>query len=285
MNIVVIGGMNLDILGFPAGKLLPRDSNPGTVALRPGGVGRNIAQRLREQGADVHLITALGNDERESMLRHMCAAAGIDLSLSLPTDRPSPCYLCIHDETGDMAVAVNDMSAMNCLTAEAMESRMSAVNAADGCVLDCNLPEETLLSVARHASVPLILDPVSCAKAGRAKSVLPFLTAVKPNLLEVEALTGEKNVERAAEQLLDRGVKNVFISLGARGVYFAGQGERGQIPALPLPAVPLTGAGDALCAGITLGLLQGMPPKECAQLGQKIAHQALLRSLSAEKNQ
>ena len=42
-RITVIGGANTDIGGGPAAPLRLHDSNPGTVVLRPGGVGRNIA--------------------------------------------------------------------------------------------------------------------------------------------------------------------------------------------------------------------------------------------------
>ena len=276
MKIVVVGGMNLDLLGVPEGALLPRDSNPGKISLRPGGVGRNIASRLIQLGADAQLITALGNDEKAALLSKLCRDSGIDLSLAVQTDRPAPCYLCIHDEQGDMALAVNDMSAMEQLTPEAMASRLNAVNHADGCVLDANLSPETLLFIAKNVLVPLILDPVSCAKAPRVKAVLPFLTAMKPNRMEAEALTGERNVEKAAAALLDAGVKNVFISLGAEGVYYANREARGYVPARPLPSLPMTGAGDALCAGLTLALLEGKNIHTCAEAGCEAAHHALL---------
>ena len=281
MRVIVAGGMNLDVLGTPSGKLLARDSNPGTIALRPGGVGRNIAARLREQGAEVALITALGCDDRAGILSRLCQADGIDLSLSLVTDRPAPCYLCIHDEQGDMALAVNDMSAMERLTPSVMAERMLYINAAQGCVLDANLPGDTLQYIARNAAVPLIADPVSCAKASRLLPVLPYLAAVKPNRLEAEALTGERNVEKAARALLTAGVKNVFISLGPEGVYFAGRDDSGYLPARPLPSVPATGAGDALCAGICLGLLKGEPIRACAEAGRDAAFQALERNIRA----
>ena len=279
MRIAVVGGMNLDLLGFPAGVLLPRDSNPGRVVFRPGGVGRNIAARLAAMGQQPLLITALGNDERAELLRGFCASAGIDLSLSLETACPSPCYLCIHDEKGDMSAAISDMTAMDWLTPEAMALRMETVNNASACVLDANPPAETLLYIARHAKTPLILDPVSCVKAQRVRDVLPYLWAIKPNQLEAAALTGENSPQQAADALLRAGVKNVFISLGAEGVYYAGAGERGIIPALPLPALPLTGAGDALCAGLTLALLRGESPRDCAKAGCQAAHDALLAAL------
>lgn len=276
MNIAVVGGMNLDLLGAPDRPLIPRDSTPGKITLRPGGVGRNIAARLTELGAKVSLITALGNDERAKMLSNLCASSGIDLSLSLPTACPAPCYLCIHDDQGDMALAVNDMTAMECLTPSAMESRMDQVNRGDGCVLDANLRADTLKYIAENAKVPLILDPVSCAKAPRVKAVLPYLTAIKPNRMEAEALTGEKNVERAAQALLKAGVKNVFVSLGAEGIYYANLDDRGYIPARPLPSIPATGAGDALCAGIVLSILEKRNISSCAEMGRDTAYRALM---------
>ena len=277
MRIVVIGGMNLDLLGVPDGPLRSRDSTPGKITLRPGGVGRNIAVQLQALDAEVSLITALGNDDRAAMLSRLCEASNIDLSLSLPTDCPAPCYLCIHDEQGDMALGVNDMSAMERLTPEAMAGRMEAVNSADGCVLDANLPPDTLFYIAQNAAVPLILDPVSCAKAPRVQAILHRLTAIKPNRMEAEAMTGERNVEKAAEALLRAGVKNVFISLGAEGVYYADAAMRGYAPARPLRNLPATGAGDALCAGLTVSLLRGEGVSRAARAGCEAAYQALLR--------
>lgn len=279
MRVIVVGGMNLDLLATPFSPLIPRDSTPGRITARAGGVGRNIAARLAELGADAALITALGNDERAAMLDGLCGGE-IDLSLAVRTDRSAPCYLCIHDHRGDMALAVNDMSAVECLTPEAMADRLGEINRADGCVLDANLPADTLLFIAQHARVPLILDPVSCMKAPRALGILSRLAAIKPNALEAETLTGERNVEKAAGALLEKGVKNVFISLGPEGVYFANEKEQGRLPALPLPAVPATGAGDAFCAGITVGLLQGLPIGDCAALGCRTARDALLRDLN-----
>ncbi len=276
MRAAVAGGMNLDVLGAPDACLRPRDSAPGKIILRAGGVGRNIAARLRGLGVEAFLITALGNDDRAALLARLCGRDGIDLSLALETDLPAPCYLCIHDEQGDMALAVNDMSAMDRLTPGAMAARMQAVNEADLCVLDANLPEETLAYIAQNASVPLLLDPVSCFKAPRARGILPRLAAIKPNRLEAEALTGERNVERAGDALLRAGVRAVFISLGPEGVYYCGSRERGYLSARPLPSLPLTGAGDALCAGLALGMMRGLSLRECARTAQETAYQALL---------
>ncbi|MBQ9263265.1 MAG: carbohydrate kinase family protein [Clostridia bacterium] len=276
MRIIVIGGMNLDLMGVPEGTLLFRDSNPGKIMLRPGGVGRNIASRLKTLGAQVSLLTALGNDDRTDMLTGFCLGEGIDLSLSVKTNCPCPTYLCIHDEKGDMAAAVSDMIALDCLTPTVMEARIDQINAFDACVIDANLSAATLQYIGQHVGIPLIADPVSTVKAQRLRGILPLLTAIKPNQLEAAALTGENHPDAAAQTLRAMGVKNVFISMGAEGVYFSGPGEKGAMPAQKLPTVPLTGAGDALCAGLTLALAAGKSPRECARMGCQAAHDALM---------
>ncbi len=275
-SVTVVGGMNLDLLAIPDGPLLARDSTPGKITLRPGGVGRNIAARLTELGAHVLLITALGCDERAGMLARLCRESGIDLSLSVSTDCPAPCYLCIHDDKGDMVLAVNDMSAMERLNPLAMESRMEALNKSDACVLDANLSPDTLSYIASRASVPLILDPVSCAKAARAKNILPHLSAIKPNRMEAETLTGCTDTADSARALIGMGVSRVFISLGAEGVYYADGTCGGLCPAVPLKnGTPLTGAGDALCGGIIQALLEGKDTAGCAAAGVLSAGQKL----------
>ena len=49
----------MDIGGSPFAKLVMRDSNPGVITARPGGVGRNIAHDLRLLGLDAAELEAL----------------------------------------------------------------------------------------------------------------------------------------------------------------------------------------------------------------------------------
>ena len=108
--IAVVGGMNVDIGGRPARRLVLKDSNPGRVSIRPGGVGRNIAHDLRLLGMEVRMLSAVGDDEHGELLLRSCAACGIDTSLCLRAEgESSSTYLYITDEHGDMQLAVADM--------------------------------------------------------------------------------------------------------------------------------------------------------------------------------
>ena len=271
MKIAVFGSANMDILGLTDDKLLLRDSNIGTVVLKPGGVGRNIASRICEHGVECMLFTAFGSDVLAEGLKAECQRLGMDISGSLTLPGRSNIYLCVHDETGDMLTAINDMGLMNALTPEYAATIMDQINACDLCVLDANLSEATLAYAASHATVPLLMDTVSCAKARRALVAMPYLTGFKPNIYEAQLLTGCEKAEDCADKLLELGVKRVFISLGEDGVYYADATERGRIPVEKISSAPKTGAGDALCAGLAVALAHHESTRACAEYGMRSA--------------
>ena len=265
-RIAVVGGVNMDIGGSPAGKLIMLDSNPGHVSLRPGGVGRNIAHDLCLLGLDVGLVAALGGDLYGKALLASCKALGMDMELSLvlPEARSSV-YLYVTDETGDMRLGISDMDIVAALTPARLAPRMDPINRADALVLDANLSEETIRYLAENSRVPLYVDPVSTAKAVKLQGVLDKLEVIKPNALEAEKLTGEKDPERAAKALLAAGVKRVFISLGAEGI-LAAQGETIlRVPCEKTRVVNTNGAGDAATAALVWAGVHGLSLKQCAR--------------------
>lgn len=268
-KIAVFGGLSVDVLGKPKHALVMKDSNIGKVNISAGGVGHNIAARLADMGNKVYLISALGNDTLASWVYEQCTLEGIDLSYAITVPYACPIYLAVHDIDGDMALALNDMRATESLTKEQLLSVINEIVKIDYCVLDTNLSEEALQTICHHLQAPIMLDPVSIEKGKRAKTLLPSLAAIKPNLLEAQSMTGMQSPEDCAKYFLDHGVKNVFISMGQDGVYAADEQKSQQIPALKFHYTTLTGAGDAMCAGIVHALANGANAIEAAHFGQK----------------
>ena len=265
-RVAVIGGMNMDIGGSAEGALRLRDSNPGAVSLRPGGVGRNIAHDLRLLGLEVSLVSAVGDDPFGRALLESCEALGLDMSMTQlrPRERSSV-YLYVNDDRGDMLTAVSDMAITDRISPEALEPLLPRLNGFDALVLDANLSEAALRFLAERTRVPLYADPVSAAKAPRLLPVLPRLRAMKPNRLEAEALTGERDPERAAAALLQRGLERLFLSLGEEGM-LAAEGERLlRLPREPARVVNTTGAGDAATAALVWADLQGFDLERSAR--------------------
>lgn len=256
---VVIGGVNLDIGGRPSAQPRLRDSNPGMVERRPGGVGRNIASDLRLLGVQVRLLAAFGGDADSAALLESCREAGIDMGLAqcFPERRCST-YMYVTDESGNMLVAVNDMSVCDCLTPERVEPLLPRLQGAGALVLDANLPEETIALLCARVDAPIYADPVSAAKARRLLPALRGLRAIKPNALEAQTLTGESDPERAALALLEAGVDRVFVSLGSEGMIAAEAGKLLRRPCIGARAVDSTGAGDAATAAIVWAGLRGL---------------------------
>ena len=114
---VVIGGANMGYLWLQPRQPAHRDSNPGRVRTSAGGVGRNIAENLARLGTDTRLLTAVGNDQYGHHLLEVSQRAGVDVRQVLVLEGQSTsCYLSLHDGSGEMSCAVNDMGIIEQLT-------------------------------------------------------------------------------------------------------------------------------------------------------------------------
>ena len=292
-SVVVIGGMNLDIVGKSLAPFRPADSNPGLVSTCPGGVGRNIAENLARLDFAVELITVLGKDDRASELEASCAEKGIGLTHAIRSRRaPTSVYLCLLGEDGRLTGAVAAMEAMEELLPPALEERSAALDAASCIVVDANIPESSLAWIAeRYKARPrggrplLVLDPVSVAKARKAKAHIGAFDLAKPNIAEARILAGgtdEDDPAILAAALRERGLGAVHISLGPDGMYYEGfrhEGEKGLLVApssLPerLEARNVSGAGDAACAALVWAAFKGFGARERSKAALAAAYLA-----------
>ena len=273
--VTVVGGVNMDIGGWPYEVPVAQDSNPGAVRMSLGGVGRNIAHNMSLLGLDVRMVTAFGDDLYAQKIAASCGELGIDISQSpvIPEGRTST-YLFINDEKGDMRLAVSDMDIYRRLTPHLLAQRQRLLSGSQVIVIDTNIPQESIAYLAENCQVPIFADPVSTAKAAKLKPVLGRLHTLKPNRIEAELLSGvaitdDASLGRAADALLATGLHRVFISLGADGVFAADRttGSRVRLPVLPAEMVNTTGCGDAFMAAITWAYLRGTDLEGTARAG------------------
>ena len=123
---VVVGGVNMDIGGRSFANLVGEDSNPGSISMSLGGVGRNIAHNLSLMGTDVRLLTAYGDDFSGQKIAASCSELGIDISHALRlTDAATSTYLYLTDEHGEMALAVSDMEICKKITPAYLAANLS----------------------------------------------------------------------------------------------------------------------------------------------------------------
>ena len=260
-----IGGANMDIHGRSDKQLVMRDSNPGTLHMSLGGVCRNICENLARLGEDVRLVTVVGDDMHGRAILEGCERAGIrmDAARMLAGERSS-CYISIMDGDGDMLLAMSDMHIIKKLDASLVDAARDVLSGAELVICDGNLSEKTLARLTQVCARPLYLDPVSTAWARELRPYIGCFDTVKPNRMELEALTDcpvdtLAHIERACGVLLERGVRRVFVSMGREGMAY--MGPEGFIHRVSRPfdgMVNATGAGDAAMAGIVWATRRGM---------------------------
>ena len=292
-NVVVVGGANIDIVAAPFAPLMEHDSNPGHSSISFGGVGRNIAENLSRLGCSVRFVSVFGDDSFSKALADDLTKKGIDTSLC-KTIRGQTCskYICINSEKGELIAAINDMSLYDHMYAAITDEAIEAMNAADIVVLDANTSEELLEKIAQRCTSPIAFDAVSISKVGRCANILDRLFLFKPNVYEAEALCRslvpedqDKNAlapafessdirfkaSEYADFLINKGVKNVMISLGEDGVYYANSSSGGTVPSMVTEIVNTSGCGDTFLAGAIRGYLDNADIKTMAGYGSAAA--------------
>jgi len=276
--LVVLGGANVDIVGFTDVPLVLKDSNQGTLKISMGGVGRNIAENLVRLGLNTKLISVIGDDTNGLQLKSHAQQIGLDVLDSLfLKNQATSVHLAIMDQHNDMALGLSAMNIYNQLDLAFIKKKHEILQKAKCIVLDTNMPKAILDQVAdNYHSQKLFLDAVAGSKALRAKDVLEYLYVLKVNQLEAEILSGLKinktsDVYKLANYFHKIGVKNVCITLGSKGAFYSNAEMSGSIKPQKTSVVNANGAGDAFMAGLIFYNLQNKSLKESATFGMACA--------------
>ncbi|MBV8228186.1 MAG: sugar kinase [Verrucomicrobia bacterium] len=88
-----------------------------------------------------------------------------------------------------------------------------------------------------------------------------------PSLVEAEIMTGIKGGEAMLDALLSLGPPQVVLKAGEDGAWYADRKDRGFCPSYPVREVDPVGAGDAFCAGVLSGLIDGQPLRDSVRRG------------------
>ena len=270
--VTVIGGSNMDIQGFPNNPLVMYDSNPGKVDISMGGVGRNIAENLSRLNVNTKLISAIGNDLYGNTILSECKNLNIDVNDCLVSDEYSTSiYVSILNNSKDMQLAISHMDIIEKLDESFIHSKHKSIDDSKAIVIDTNLSNEAIDFITRtYSHLPIFVDTVSTAKCLKIKDILDRFEGIKLNKYEAETLSGIKienldDVKKSCEFFINKGIKNVFITLGGDGVYCANTDKAVHIPGVKINIVNATGAGDAFMSGIMYGFMNDLDLEETSK--------------------
>lgn len=260
-RILVMGSSNIDFI-----LRVPRFPNPGetitgeNLVTAFGGKGANQAIAARRLGGKVLFLTKLGNDSFGESYRKYLSDHGLP-SRFLLQDKKLPTGAAAIEliPRGENRIVVSP-GANGSLSVRDLQKHPDLWQGIKVFVTQLETPLDTVakgLLLARKKGSLTILNPAPVIPLpARVLSLVDFLV---PNEWEAQSLSGmkmkgKKDLPRIAQRLLDRGVKNVVITLGAQGLYFKNRDEEIWMDAFRVKAVDTTAAGDAFMGGLARGL-------------------------------
>ena len=234
--------MNVDIGGRSAGPLVGRDSNPGTVTVSMGGVGRNIAHNLRLLGVRVSLPHCLGGGSPCRPGGRLLRAAGYrpEPGPPRPWGAPPPPTFSSATRRGTWLWPCPTWVSTRPLPRPTLPATWGSSTGAALVVADANLPQEALDYLAHHCTAPLFGGPGVHRKRRRrcgpswVSSTPSSPTGWRQSSCRGVAIRDLPLPYRRRGKLLETGLQRVFISLGTQGVFAADHPGR-VVPLLPDP--------------------------------------------------
>lgn len=278
-KILVVGSLNMDMVAnvdhIPVvGETILTNS----LTLIPGGKGANQAYAAGRLGAEVTMLGAVGSDSYADMLKESLKSAGVEVDSILRKEDTSTgvAMIAVNAEGDNSIIVISGANAV--LTPEDIEKKMEILKESDIVILQLEIPLDTVLYTAKMAKSfgkVVILDPAPVPKEFP-EELYQYVDIIKPNETELFMLTGLSSagddIENGARELKNRGVRDVMVTLGDKGVYIDSE-ECGAclMPGHKVDAVDTTAAGDTFTAALAIMLAQGKNIKEAAEFANYVS--------------
>jgi ribokinase len=245
----------------------------------PGGKGSNQAIAAARLNGEVNFITKVGKDNHADMAFSLYKEAGVNVDCIIRDSNLSTGVAGIMiDENGNNAINVFAGAAAH-LQNEDIDKNLEVIKKSKIFLTQMETPDSTTMYAIKKASENgclTILNPAPARKID--KNDFSLLDFFSPNETEAEfylnkKIDTEEDIKNAATDFLNMGVKNIIITLGEKGVYFANKNEEYFIDALKLKdeVVDTTGAGDAFNGAFTVALANDLKYKEALTFANKVA--------------
>ena len=283
MGIVVIGAAFVDIKGFPKDNYIPDGRNVGRVEYIHGGVARNVVEdianvELRPTYVGIVDDSPMGDAVIKKLKNHK---VNTDYVLTIPDGMGT--WLAVFDNNGDVAGSISKRPNMLPIVDLLDEKGDEIFSTADSVVLEVDLDKEIVkrvIELAQKHHVKLFALVSNMSIAVERRDFLKHFDCFICNRLEAgmffvddfEHHPREELADMLAEKVQSACIPAMVVTLGGDGaVYATLSGERGICPAKKVQVKDTTGAGDAFCAGVAIGMTYGKSMEEAIEIGSSLA--------------
>lgn len=261
-KIIVVGSMNMDVT-LEASRIPVKGETQIAEKLYvfPGGKGANRAVGAGKLGGQVYMIGCLGNDMdgRElytSLVENHVHMDGVLFDTVLPSGKA---YINV-DQGGESTIVVYQ-GANRSLNQSQIQKCRYLFESAAYCLLSMEIPDEIVeytIRTCRRTGTEVILKPSATEQVK--EELYADVSYFIPNENELHLLVpGDMSIEEKAELLRKKGVKNVIVTLGARGCYLANGQVTMYFEGSGFEAVDTTGGADSFISALAVCLSEGKP--------------------------
>lgn len=283
MSILVVGAAFVDIKGFPSDTYVPTGRNAGRIEYIHGGVARNVVEdianlELRPTYLGLVDDTPLGTAVREKLKNHK---VNVDYVLSVPDGMGT--WLAVFDNDGEVAGSISKRPNMLPLL-ELLDERGDEIfSQIESVVLEVDIDKpvvKRVIELAEQHEKPIFALVSNMSLAVERRDLLRRFTCVICNQQEAGMLFMEDYTDKAPEEMeqilqkkvLQAKMQAMVVTMGSQGAVYADQKEKHCFcPAKKVTVRDTTGAGDAFCAGVSVGLTCGKTVEQALEIGTVLA--------------
>ena len=276
-KVVLLGSINTDITATAERLPAKGETVPGrSVDMFGGGKGANQAIQCAQLGLDTSIIGMVGSDMQGNFVRESLTERKVDISRVIISDTyRTGCAAINIDLNGDNTL-VYAPGANHHIALSQIDDCKDLIASADVFITQTEVNLDAVqygLKAAHDLGVQTILNPAPAMELpDEMFATIDFFT---PNETESEYYTGilrsdmslEEWEKRNVDWFLNRGVKNLCITMGEKGAFYSDGTTFLTVPAFPIKPVDTTAAGDSFHGGLAYGLANGLSMEKTLQLG------------------
>ena len=283
MAIVVVGNVFVDIKGYPDDIYVPDGRNAGRVEIFHGGVGRNVAEDIANIELRPRFVSMVDNTGEGQAVVKKLNNHKVDTRYVVSVPDGMGMWLAVFDHTGDLAGSISKRPQMDAMVKLLEEKGDEIFADADSIIIEIDVDKEIVKSVFRYAkkyAKPVYAVVANMSIASERRDFLQSIDCFVCNVLEagilfVDDFTGLSSEELCnvlSEKVISARIPAMVVTMGSRGAVYADMhGDKGVFPAEKVKVRDTTGAGDAFCAGVAVGLTYGKTMREAVEIGTRLA--------------